>query len=240
MSTTLADHVFVGVLVIGVPLYAAVFSWPRLKQRLGSDDPGVRPRTYWANIVVLWTLAAAAVGIWTGAGRPLAELGFRHSTGGRFFWALGIAAVLGGLLTAQYLLVLRSPAGRRKLLAQFDQVGAFVPRNRREMAHFAALSVTAGVCEEILYRAFLIWYAVQFTGASLTGSAAAVVLAAVVFGVSHLYQGPSNALQVFGLAIVGGGLYVLGGSLWIVMALHAYIDVAGGLVSTAVYGNLDS
>ncbi len=235
MPPTLADHIFAGVLVIGIPLYAAVFAWPRMKARLASDDPGVRPRTYWLNIVLLWLLATAAMTIWQKAGRSPAELGFEVVAGWRFWTALAVALVLGGLLTVQYRLALRSPKTRRKLRRQFDQAAAFVPRNRREMTHFAALSLTAGICEEILYRGFLIWYVAQFTGFSLGGLAAAVTLAAIVFGVSHLYQGPKNASQIFGLAIVMGVLYVLSESLWIVMALHAYIDVAGGLVCTALY-----
>ena len=36
-----------------------------------------------------------------------------------------------------------------------------------------------------------------------------------------------------GLAVVFGGLYVWCGSLWPVIVLHVYVDIAGGLLSVA-------
>ena len=110
----------------------------------------------------------------------------------------------------------------------------FVPRNPREMGHFTALSVAAGTCEEILYRGFLIWYVCTFTGTTFLGVGLAVVLTSATFAVCHLYQGPANAVRVGMLSLVLGTLYVVAGSLWVVMAFHATIDVAIGAVALLV------
>jgi membrane protease YdiL (CAAX protease family) len=103
------------------------------------------------------------------------------------------------------------------------------------MTHFALLSVTAGVCEEILYRAYLIWYVAQFTGAGLGGLALAVAVSALIFGIAHLYQGLTGATRVAGIALVFGGVYVLSEAVWLVILLHVYMDLAGGLLSLAVH-----
>ena len=103
------------------------------------------------------------------------------------------------------------------------------------MEHFTALAFSAGTCEEIVYRGFLIWYLTLMTGTSIVGLSTAVILAALVFGACHLYQGAGGAIQVTMLALLAGILFVLGGSLWIVMLLHVYVDIASGLLAVALY-----
>ena len=45
--TTVVDHIFALLLVIGVPLYAARFSWPRMKKHdLAEAEPAARIRVY--------------------------------------------------------------------------------------------------------------------------------------------------------------------------------------------------
>ena len=228
------DHLLAFVLVVAVPAYVGLVAWPKVKRRVAEERPNVRVRLYWSNIVFQWTLTALALLIWLFADRPAADLGLGAAGGWRVWGAAGIAAVIAGLLGAQYVLALRSAEGRRGLRAQLEEAAPFVPRDRREMRHFAAVSVTAGICEEVLYRGFLIWYVCGVTGTSAPGVAAAVVVSSVVFGLCHLYQGPRNSVRVGVLALVFGGLYVLAGALWVVMALHAAVDVAGGLLAVAL------
>jgi membrane protease YdiL (CAAX protease family) len=233
---TLVDHIFVTVLVVGVPLYAARFSWPRLKRHdIAEADPAARIRIYWGIMGPEWLLALLALAVWAYGDRSWADFGFALEPGWRFWTGLGAALAVAGALTAQYLLVIRSTEGRAKALAEIRRSAPFTPQTRREMVHFTGLSFTAGVCEEVLYRGFLIWYAVQFTGTSVTGLALAVAASAIFFGIAHLYQGTTGALRVAGLAVVFGGLYVLCESLWLVIGLHVYVDVAGGLLSLAVH-----
>ena len=45
----------------------------------------------------------------------------------------------------------------RTQIAASPGVQAIIPENTRDLRAFAALGVTAGVCEEILYRGYLLW-----------------------------------------------------------------------------------
>ena len=103
-----------------------------------------------------------------------------------------------------------------------------------------AIALTAGVCEEVLYRGFLIWYVAQFTGTTAMGTIAAVAVSSIVFGAGHLYQGPASAGRIAGFAAVAGAIYVVSGSLWIVMALHVFVDIAGGLLAVTLFQDDDS
>jgi membrane protease YdiL (CAAX protease family) len=232
---TAIDHVFALLLVVGVPLYAARFSWPRMKKHdLAAAEPAARIRIYWGVIGPEWLMVALALATWWYAQRPWGDFGLALRPGWRLWTGLGAAVLVAIGLTVQYVLVTRSAAGRVKALAEVRRAAPFAPQTRREMVHFAGLSFTAGICEEILYRGFLIWYAVQFTGTGLVGLSLAVAASAVVFGIAHLYQGVGGAVRVAGLALVFGGLYVWCESLWPVIVLHVYVDVVGGLLSVAV------
>jgi membrane protease YdiL (CAAX protease family) len=212
---TLADHIFALLLVLGEPLYAARYSWPRMRRHnLAEAEPVARIRIYWGIMGPEWLLAILALATWAYGQRPWTDLGFALHPGWQLWAGAGAAAAVAIGLTVQYVVVTRTAEDRARTRAEIQRAAPFAPQTRREMAHFAGLSITAGICEEILYRAFLIWYASQFTSTSVLGLAAAVVLSALVFGVAHLYQGPTGAARVAGIALVFGGLYVVSESLW--------------------------
>ncbi|HEX2729856.1 MAG TPA: CPBP family intramembrane glutamic endopeptidase [Rubrobacteraceae bacterium] len=97
-----------------------------------------------------------------------------------------------------------------------------LPSTREERWVFAALSVTAGICEEILFRGFLLFYLQDFfLGLPL---AAAVTVSSIVFGMAHLYQGGKGVLGT-GVFVLGMALlYVWSGSLLLPMfTTHSWI-----------------
>jgi uncharacterized protein len=106
--------------------------------------------------------------------------------------------------------------------------GPLLPESRRERLWFVAVSVSAGICEEIVYRGWLLAFLHGTCG--LDGSLL-IVAAAALFGLGHVYQG---VLGVVGTAYVGAvlaGLYVASGSLLLPIILHVLIDVRSALPS---------
>jgi membrane protease YdiL (CAAX protease family) len=104
-------------------------------------------------------------------------------------------------------------------------VRTLLPHQPIEIALWVALSMTAGFCEELVFRGYFLR---QFQ--ALTRSTAIAVLAqAVLFGVSHGYQGVTACITitVYGL---GMGILALGrGSLRPGMLAHAWTDIAAGI-----------
>jgi len=98
-----------------------------------------------------------------------------------------------------------------------------IPHSAKEGQLFNALSVTAGICEELLYRGFLIAYFGAFVEA--------VVLSSIAFGFGHMYQGKIGIVKTGGIGLALAGLYVLTGSLWAPMVLHVLVDVNSGFVA---------
>jgi membrane protease YdiL (CAAX protease family) len=105
-------------------------------------------------------------------------------------------------------------------------LATFLPRGPAEIAAWIALSLTAGFCEEAIYRGYL-----QTQFEALTGSAAAAILGqAVIFGVSHGYQGVRNVIVITVYAAIIGSLARWRKSLKPGMIVHAWTDIFGGLI----------
>ena len=119
--------------------------------------------------------------------------------------------------------------GRKPL----GDVSALLPRERRELKYGAALSVMAGVTEEAFFRLYLPLLVALVTGQAWIGFAVSLLL----FGAMHRYQGWAGILATTALGAVMTGLYLMTGSLWVVMLVHALVDL-NGLVVTPLMGGM--
>jgi len=130
-------------------------------------------------------------------------------------------------LAALIILVLLVPiiaiAVRTSDAAQLAALQPILPRTNAELRYGAGTSLAAGIFEEMLFRLGL--PAILF---GITGSPwLAFLLACVVFGLVHAYQGWGGAVTagVTGLAFTV--LYVSTGSILLCILVHALIDLRG-------------
>ncbi len=105
-----------------------------------------------------------------------------------------------------------------------------LPQGIVEMTVWAALSVTAGICEETIFRGYL---QRQFT--AITKSApAGIVISAIAFGAAHGYQGFRFAILISLFGAMFGILAYWRRSVRPGMIAHAWQDTLGGVVSNLV------
>ena len=211
------SHLVVLVLLAAVPL-GDVWEWRRLRRR---GDSGSRVPSYVRIILGLWALAALEQ-----IEHPLDRLLAAPEVGVR---RLSTAAAVG--LTLWMVIVLALPvaaavvhrATREKLRRASDDVAYLLPRSRAEMVLFAGVSLSAGICEELLYRGFLsyYWLADPFRFPMALSLAASTLL----FGLAHAGQGPKGMLGTAVLGLFFGWLYLASGSLLLPMVLHTLVDL---------------
>lgn len=159
------------------------------------------------------------------AGRVQSAAGKWQSVGAGFAIGVGAALLIGLLLGV----VLRSRFPKTKPVVVGD-IEALIPRNWPEIAHGALVSLNAGLSEELFFRLVLPLLLAMILGQALF----AFAIAAVVFGVVHLYQGPLGILATTVLGVVLTALYLWTGQIWIAMAAHALLDVIGLVVRPAI------
>jgi membrane protease YdiL (CAAX protease family) len=145
----------------------------------------------------------------------------------------GLTLVTAALLLLQAGWVAGNERARAKVAEQFQTVRWYMPHGRHEVRTFYAASMTAGICEEILYRGYLIWYLAQ-----LTSLWVAVPASSVLFGMAHLYLGKAAALRAGLVGLLLAGLYLFTGSLWAPIVLHAAFDLGSARMAAVVPENL--
>ena len=189
-----------------------------------ATDPRARVRSYqkaiaWQLIAVALLLATVpTVRLFTPPWGP-ERLGIEPSRGLLFGVMLGM---VGGMVLP-VALALRDPEGRRKQAARLESIWFILPRTREARLWWAALSVTVGVCEEIVFRGWMIPYLEEL--APWLGPLGAVLAAAAVFGIDHGYQGWTGVVGTAALALFLTILYLLSGTLWIPIVVHVLVDL---------------
>jgi membrane protease YdiL (CAAX protease family) len=103
------------------------------------------------------------------------------------------------------------------------------PHTRSELGWFVAVSLTAGFCEEFIFRGYLIWVFQPAFG--LWGAAA---LSLVAFGLAHAYQGAKGILSTGLVGALFTAVVLISGSLLPAIALHALVDAGQGLIAWLV------
>jgi membrane protease YdiL (CAAX protease family) len=226
---TFADHAFTFLLVVALPAYAAV-SYRRLVRQLATGRTNARLQEYRLTLVVQWSLTVVALLVWLAADRPLSLLGVAVPLDLRSLAGAAVTAACLAFLALQWRATMHmTPDVEASLRGQVASVADLLPRTPDEAAAFRALAVTAGICEEVLYRGFLIWYF-----GSYVGGWPAAVAAGVAFGIAHFYQGLGGVAKTGTVGLITGLLYVATASLLWPMIIHAAVDLHGGAVARRV------
>jgi membrane protease YdiL (CAAX protease family) len=110
-------------------------------------------------------------------------------------------------------------------------IDSLLPRSVPEILVWIAVSVTAGVCEELAFRGFL-----QRQFHALSGNiVVAVVAQGLVFGLFHSYQGWRNVVVISALGALYGALAAWRRNVRANIVAHAWSDVWEGWLKFVVW-----
>jgi membrane protease YdiL (CAAX protease family) len=161
---------------------------------------------------------------------PLAWVKHLFSGGFGVGFAIGASTVFVALLVVPVIL-LRRQIGE---IPTVGDIGSLLPRARGELIYGAGLSLNAGLVEELLFRLAMPALLFGITGNGVV----AFALAAVLFGLLHLYQ---KVWGVIGATLLGIALtlvFLLSGSIWVAMAVHAFIDLRSLVLVPLIVGKV--
>jgi len=223
---TTADWLYLALIVCLLLLDHFVL-WPAFVRR--SHAGHGRPRVWlWSGwMIFLWTMVAAGVALWRYEGRAWAALRLIPPHGWRLWSAVGLVLALAAA-HAQMVARIARPR-RRRIKMGNTHVQHLIPRNRSELGWWVALSLTAGFCEEFVFRGYLLWVFQPVLG--LWGAAA---VSGAVFAAAHAYQGAKGILATGIVGAVLTLIVLVSGSLLPAMAVHALIDIGQGVIAWLV------
>jgi membrane protease YdiL (CAAX protease family) len=176
------------------------------------------------NILAEWSLVAVCVWVIRRNALTLADFGERLGNPARILIVGGVLLAMMAALVLAGRMQAHQPSAEQ-LSKAAAPVRKLLPVTGTERTVYIVMALTAGVCEEFLYRGWLL----NLMGA-VTGSLWAALLgSSIVFGLAHLYQGRNGVIGASVLGIVFGTVFITSGSLFPGQALHALMDLKNGL-----------
>jgi membrane protease YdiL (CAAX protease family) len=190
----------------------------RLKKQLGISS-STRILFYRTQVLWEWSWVVVLFLIIAPAERPLAYLGLTLPN--PLGWLI-MAALLFGI-GLSVVMLRRNPGAMAAMQRSLEGSALFLPSTPIERKWYAVTAVTAGICEELLYRGFLMHY-LPATFPFLDWLLVAII-SGMIYGLSHAYQGLKGILQTaltgFSFSIV----FVLSGSLLPAMVFHILAEM---------------
>ncbi len=213
-------------------VFAASIAGARSSKQLSATGSAVSGHghlgTYLASIALEWTLAT--ITLWglrlrriplrtvLGADLPGAREWFIDAGIAGVFWIVALI-VLGTIATLLQRLHLH-PENIR------DVVTKLAPTSALEMTAWTVLCISAGICEEFVFRGYLQLQFERISHRVWIG----VLASAAVFGLSHAYEGLSGMLLIIAFGALFSVLRVIRGNTRAGMMAHAWHDFFSGLV----------
>lgn len=115
------------------------------------------------------------------------------------------------------------------LRAKMQDIYPYLPKTQKELRWFSWLSISAGICEEIIFRLFLFTFLLQHTHISI-----AFVLTNIIFAITHIGSGKQNLLTSFIIGFLFSTIYYFTDNIWIAIILHAAIDINAGIIGYSI------
>lgn len=216
--------VFSAVLVIAFPCFA-YFCLYRGAQGSGYFGRISKTGTYLWITCSLWLMLALMSVVTIRHHISMADLGLHLQHPVR---TITITTILLLVLATLSLLDFRkhkgmSPEDLKKSLAKLRH---FFPSGISEIVAFSIMAISAGICEELLYRGWLL----NLIGASTGSVWIGLLLSSVAFGLGHAYQGPQGILSTGFVGLLLGLIIIFVGSLVPAQIIHAFINLSSGLM----------
>ena len=219
--------VVVGFAVV-LTMWSHFVSWPRHVRAVDSGDPHARSRIYLRTLIEQWAFALAALALSIAGHRSLSDLSLAPPVGWRAWVGFGLPVAYVALALVQSRALAASPKSLARLREKLQPLRALIPHTPAEFRLFVPLAVTAGICEEFLFRGYLVWVLAFWMGVI-----PAALVSMVVFGLAHGYQGGKFGFRAFAVGVALGILALVTRSVLPGMLVHAAIDLASGWITYA-------
>ena len=223
-----SDHLLFIIVGIIIPLRTVLGTQPQLANM--RFNTRMKIQLYWANNLWLWMLCVAVAGVWWFNDRSWDLIGLKSELQWPSGWPLIVFVVFALLYVWDTFSEVANQQHRDVTAENLQSELGFLPVTAYEYFHFIFLALTAGICEEFIFRGYFIRYFQCLLGSEETYTLA-ILLPALIFGAVHFYQGWHAVVKITAMAIMFGYVFVHTGSLWVLMMVHAFIDLLGGLIA---------
>ena len=189
-----------------------------------------RVRLYVSTILSQWLLATIVGWRALARGLTVPQLGLAKAPIPSTVLVTLIGATL--IAAAHWMNLRRLAASNHPAAEKLRAMAArFFPQSTTETVLFTMLAVNAGICEEFIFRGFLI---AALFGAGLS-TWTTVVVSSLMFGATHLYQGKGGSAGTGILGILFASIRIAYHSIFPVLIWHAVLDIVAGIAGARYF-----
>lgn len=218
MASAVLSHVLVVYMILAWPALVRR-RYQSLERRLRANDGQARVEVYRRMIAHQWGMVLVVAAILALGSVPPSRVGLVKPEGGSLQTEI-LLMVLASLVISGWFFRRR---GDRLIERLLKMAGAILPVTTEERWMFAAISVGAGVSEELVFRGFLLFYLDQHIPGLDTWEL--ILISGTVFGFAHLYQGWRGMMLTGCLGCAFALFYTVTGSLLAPGLIHAAVDL---------------
>lgn len=212
-------HTLFIVLIAGIFSYRGAIRADAMRAVVNPDRISIYERTIFFEWLVL---ALVLAGVWLRGSSLYAVMGERWRSVKQVAVDSGIGVVFMMISVPLASFVgSRMPGGGNEKASQF-----LLPQGRAELALWIVLAMSAGICEEAVYRGYFQRQFIAFARNVPVG----ILLSAALFGAAHSYLGLLQALQISLLGTMSGIMAQWRRSVRPGMIAHALQDVLGPVI----------
>lgn len=223
----LPDVLYVVLFAVALPLFDYLVSWHAFRRRSRADPARARRRLWTQNMAWQWALVGAGAALWLFYDRSWSSFGFSVPEGWRLSASIGLILLLVVYCVQSAATVARSSEARASVRQQVTgEITAVIPHTRTEMYWFGGVALTAGFCEEFLFRGYFIWVFRPWLGWWGAGA-----LSLLIFASAHAYQGWNGALRTGVVGLLFTLVVAITHSLWPAIVLHFLLDLGMGIIA---------
>jgi len=155
--TTLPDFLYVALFAVAFPLWDYLVFWPAFRRQSQFDPARARRRLWKLAMGYAWPLVAVGAALWVANDRSWTSFGFSVPVGWRLWTSIALFVLLAAYFAYTVAALVQSSDARESARQQIGTLAAVVPHTRKDMYWFGGASLTAGFCEEFLYRGYFVW-----------------------------------------------------------------------------------
>ena len=214
--TIIPSHLLAAYAVLAGPLLG-YFAYQKARKKIASGARHAKVGLY-REIVAEQVITTGAILLLWRSGLSSSSLGLIPPRS--WVWTM---AALSVIVVALAWSSLRLRPRAEKIRAKLkDSLGTLLPDSREERFWFGAVSIGAGISEELAFRGFLLYYLSLYL--PWLNTLERVLLVSISFGVAHIYQGWKGAVGAGTMGLILAVLYLASGSLLLPVLVHAAMD----------------
>lgn len=138
---------------------------------------------------------------------------------------IGLIILILAFALFQYSASKISPNDINVVKEKLKDIYHYLPKTEGELRWFGFLSVSAGICEEIIFRLFLFEFLKEYSTLII-----AFFATNIIFAVTHIGSGIKNIISSCLLGLLFSAIYYFTGNIWITILLHIAIDINAGIL----------